>query len=109
MSIVVVPRFDFVKFLESMKRHKATHILYVFTKFHPFKWSLSYRFLNVEPFLPWSCYSARFDDFNPPLCASSLIYLRTLLELLYSTRRERIMTLVMFACCSPVLLRFPRH
>jgi len=29
MSIVVVPRFDFLKFLESIKRHRATHLLVV--------------------------------------------------------------------------------
>ncbi|KAI0274533.1 amp dependent CoA ligase [Russula aff. rugulosa BPL654] len=29
MSIVVVPKFEFIKFLESVKRHRATHILAV--------------------------------------------------------------------------------
>ncbi|KAH9960787.1 amp dependent CoA ligase [Lactifluus volemus] len=29
MSIVVVPKFDFIKFLESVQRHRATHLLVV--------------------------------------------------------------------------------
>ncbi|KAI0257049.1 amp dependent CoA ligase [Lactifluus subvellereus] len=29
MTIVVVPKFDFVKFLESIKKHRATHLLIV--------------------------------------------------------------------------------
>ena len=28
MTIVVVPKFDFVNFLESIKKHRATHLLY---------------------------------------------------------------------------------
>ena len=33
-SVVVVPKFDFEKFLKSIDRYKITHLLWVFTNLH---------------------------------------------------------------------------
>lgn len=63
MTIVVVPKFDFVNFLESIKKHRATHLLYDST----FPYALASRklfcfFLGAGLSPLWSYCCARFES-----------------------------------------------